>query len=130
MNSFKSKVLIVEDDTLQSLMLEKILIKLGFTICGKAEKGEQAIELAKINKPNLITMDIMLSDEIDGIQAAKQIQKDSDADLIYLSGNKDENILRRVSETNYLEFFCKPFNIKELENYFREYKALNAMRSV
>ena len=130
MTSYKLKVLIVEDDTLQSLMLEKMLKKLDFAICGKADKGQEAIELAKTNKPDLITMDIMLADDIDGIQAAKQIQKDSDADLIYLSGNKDENTLRRVSETRYKKFFCKPFNIKELEYYFREYKALNGMRLV
>ncbi len=114
-------VLIVEDDLLQSLLLQKLSLSLGYVVVGKAETGQEAIDLATNLKPDLIMMDIMLADDIDGIEAAIEIQKVIDVDLVYLSANKDKNILKRVSETNYREFFRKPFAIELLKDFLGQY---------
>lgn len=120
MDSEKLSVLIVEDDPIQSLLLERLFLSIGYTIAGKAESGQEAINKAIKLKPDLITMDIMLTDDIDGIEAAKEIQKEIDTDLVYLSGNRDESMLERASETDYKEFFSKPFNMKELRFFFEK----------
>lgn len=114
----KSSVLIVEDDPIQSLLLEKMFLSIGYTIAGKAESGQEAINKAIKLKPDLITMDIMLTDDIDGIEAAKEIQKEIDTDLVYISGNRDEDMLERASETDYKMFFRKPFNMIDLRLFF------------
>ena len=112
------RVLIVEDDPIQSLLLEKLFSSLDYKVIGKAESGRAAIDLAIKLKPDLITMDIMLTDEIDGIEAAKEIQKEIKTDLVFMSGNKDENLLKRASETDFKGFFRKPLDMRELKNFF------------
>lgn len=126
-NSSIFKVLIVEDDPIQSLLLDRLLTSLGYTIVGKAESGHEAINLANKLKPDLITMDIMLSGNIDGIEAAKVIQKERDVALVYLSGNKDKNIHSRASETSYMKFFRKPFDLRSLKNFFEELIAIETV---
>lgn len=118
MDSEKLSVLIVEDDPIHSLLLKKLFLSLGYTIAGKAESGQEAINKAIKLKPDLITMDIMLSDDVDGIEAAKEILKEIDTNLVYLSANRDKNILKRASETDYKKFFSKPLNMNELRNFF------------
>ena len=112
------QVLIVEDDPIQSLLLEKLFVSLDYKVAGKAESGRAAIDLAVKLKPDIITMDIMLTDDIDGIDAAKEIQKEIETDLVYISGNKDEDIIKRASETDFIAFFRKPFDMRELKNFF------------
>lgn len=114
------RVLIVEDDLIQTLLLEKFFQKIGYKIVGKADSGRDAIELATRLKPDLITMDIMLVDDIDGIMAAKEIQKTIKTNLVYISGNRDEDILKRASETDFIGFFQKPFNMRELESFLTD----------
>lgn len=110
-------ILIVEDDAIQSKLLELIITKFGHTVCGKASSGKDAIREALALKPNIIIMDIMLSDDIDGIQAASEIQKHVEAEIIYLSGNRDHETLTRASKTKYLAFLGKPYNISDLKKY-------------
>jgi 1,2-diacylglycerol 3-beta-glucosyltransferase len=118
MNKKQTRVLIVEDDLIQTLLLENVLYKIGCNIVGKAQSGSEAIEKALKLKPDVITMDIMLSDDVDGIQAATEIQKNLDVDLIYISGNKDHDTLERASKTKYIAFLRKPFNMQELKEIF------------
>jgi len=127
MASDKIEVLIVEDDPIQSLLLEKMFLSLGYKVLGKAVSGKLAIDLAKKFNPDLITMDIMLTDDIDGIEAAKVIQSHMKVDLVYLSGNKDADILNCASETDFERFFRKPYNFNELKNFFSEYRDSKSM---
>ncbi len=43
----KAKILIVEDEVLIASVLESRLKGMGYTICGKATRGEKALELVK-----------------------------------------------------------------------------------
>lgn len=120
MSKAQIKVLIVEDNFIQSFLLEKVYISLGFSIVGKVTTGAEAIELAQLHKPDIISMDIMLDDDIDGIEAAKEIQKFLKTKLIFISGNKDLYILNRASEIDYCWFFQKPVSFDELKKVLHE----------
>lgn len=120
MSKAQSKVLIVEDDLVQSFLLETVFSSLGFSIVGKVTTGAGAIELAQLHRPDIISMDIMLDDDIDGIDAAKEIQKFLKTKLIYVSGNKDQYTLKRASETDYCCFFQKPLLLDELKKVLNE----------
>ena len=117
------KVLVVEDDAVQSLLLDKILTSEGYNVIGIANSGKTAIEVANKYKPELITMDIMLSDDIDGIQAVVSIQKIYNPTILYLSGNKDSELVERANETNYYKYLRKPFDVIELRNIFKKLKS-------
>lgn len=70
------KVLIVEDDKVLSLLLTKMMEKMDMEVIATVTEGGEAIRLAKELTPDLILMDIMLEDDIDGIEAMITIQKE------------------------------------------------------
>lgn len=115
------KILIVEDDNLQQIMLERILNKMGHTVIGSSSKGSQAIESAlRIGAVDLILMDINLADDVDGIEAAKEISKHRDVKLIFITSSEDPNYLKRAGETDYVEYLMKPLSKNSLEKAFRK----------
>jgi len=66
------RILIVEDEAVTSVMLEKTLKELGYEVVGSAFDGEEAIALARDRQPDIILMDITLPD-MDGVQATQAI---------------------------------------------------------
>jgi two-component system, cell cycle response regulator DivK len=54
-----TKVLLVEDNRIQKLMNERILHKAGYTVVHAAD-GEEAVQLARENLPDIILLDMML----------------------------------------------------------------------
>lgn len=110
-----NKVLIVEDEMIIALMIEKMLERLGFTVVGKVTSGEEAIEFASSRKPDLILMDIRLQGEMDGIEAIRFIKEKVNTKVIYISGNTDNLYKKRVKKTDCLGFLTKPITITELK---------------
>ncbi len=83
------RILIVDDSSIMRKMISKTLKAGGHTIVGEAKNGNEAVELYKELKPDLVTMDITMR-EMDGFSAAKEIlQNDAEARIIFVS-NLDE----------------------------------------
>lgn len=109
------KVLIVEDDMIISMVLERMIGKLGHEVINKVITGEKAIQTALDLRPDLILMDIQLKDDIDGITAMEEIRKESDVHVIYITGNSDQYNLSRAKETNYVDYLVKPIQMSHLK---------------
>lgn len=118
----QKKVLIVEDDYLQSFFLKFLLENQNFRVVGVTDTGEEAIEIAEKFSPDLVLMDILLNGNMDGIEAAKRIQMKSDISLIYITGLSDSNYRIRAEQTNYIEYLIKPVSsdilLHTLSKYF------------
>jgi DNA-binding LytR/AlgR family response regulator len=113
--SDKTRILIVEDDMIIASNISLQLSKLGYEVTGIESRGEEAINHAKENRPDIILMDINLKGEIDGIETAIAIQKENDIPLIYLTANADEVSFQKAKETHPYAFISKPFNKINLE---------------
>jgi DNA-binding LytR/AlgR family response regulator len=111
----KIRILIVEDDMIIAANISLQLSKLGYEVTGIESRGEDAINHARENHPDIILMDVNLKGKIDGIETAKSIQKVLDIPLIYLTANADENSFQRAKETHPYAFISKPFNKLNLE---------------
>src|SRR5690349_3623047 len=70
-------ILLVEDEGLIAHDLEETLTRLGYHVSGIASEGIEAIAMARELHPQLVVMDVSLRGEIDGIDAACEIQKDT-----------------------------------------------------
>ena len=68
-----AKVLIAEDDLDIRLLLKQIATNKGFLVI-EADNGKEAVELASIEVPDLIVLDLSMP-LIDGISAAKEIRE-------------------------------------------------------
>ncbi len=110
----KGNVFIVEDDMLLSLVEERLLMKLGYNVIGKAVSGEDAVPKIKSAKPDAILMDISLSGEMDGIDTMTEIRNFSSVPVIYLSGNSDQLNLERAKKTQYVDYLVKPITEHDL----------------
>ncbi len=114
--------MIVEDDFIIRMFIEKVVKSLGAEIVAKASESSEAIGLCKQYLPDLILMDIGIRGKIDGIETTKQIKQECKTQVIYLTGNSDEKTLERAKETSPYGFIFKPIDevklVRELQNFF------------
>lgn len=115
------KILLVEDDGVQQVIMERFINKLGHTVLATVSEGISAVESAlKLKGVDLIIMDIKLGDEMDGIDAMKEIRKNSEVKVIYITGNSDESTKTRASETKHEAFLPKPITPENLKQAISE----------
>jgi two-component system chemotaxis response regulator CheY len=84
------RVLVVDDSGFMRKRVCEQLEAQGHSVVGEAKGGNEAVEMFKTLKPDLITMDITMRDK-DGITAAKEIMElDPQARILFLTILKDE----------------------------------------
>lgn len=110
----KKTILVVEDEVVIAMDLQATLIDLGHEVPEIITSGEVAIQKALELRPDLVLMDIHLSDTVDGITAAAAITEALDIPVIYLTAYADEDTLRRASLTTPFGYILKPFEAREL----------------
>lgn len=104
------KVLVVDDSKLIRSKLKHIISDAGFNIIGEAVDGVEAVAMAKIMKPTLITLDIEM-ENMDGITAIQPLlSADPGVMIVMISSlGADEKIIEAISE-GALDFISKPFD--------------------
>ena len=107
-------VLIVEDESVVALDLKLQLMKLGYSVLGIAGSGEQAIEIAARQPPDIILMDVRLQGALDGIQAAELIRRRHDVPIVFLTSHSDDETVGRAALTAPYGYLTKPYQIREL----------------
>jgi diguanylate cyclase (GGDEF)-like protein/PAS domain S-box-containing protein len=108
------KILIVEDEALIALSIERLLLGLGHDVCGVAASGEEALIQAEAMKPDLVLMDIHLAGVLDGIQTAALLRERLGIPVVYLTAHADEATLERAKQTEPYGFLLKPFQKNDL----------------
>ena len=109
-----AQIMVVEDDRIVAESIRRSLQKLGYTVPAIVDNGKEAIKKAEEYKPDLVLMDIVLFGEMDGIEAAMQIQSRFNIPAIYLSAYSDEKKLDRAKITEPFGYIIKPFDDREL----------------
>ncbi|MDD1718429.1 MAG: response regulator [Methanoregulaceae archaeon] len=109
-----AKILVVEDDPIIASLIANRLSKLGYTLCGAVSSAHDAMAAISTLPPDLILMDISLGDEIDGVQLAEMIRKDSDVPIVFLSSSTDDTTVERVKATRPDGYIVKPFDDRTL----------------
>jgi len=107
-------VLIVDDERIVSMALERALRQMRYSVSGIADTGEDAIRIAQERQPQLVLMDIKLKGDMDGIEAAAEIQKRFDVPVVYLTAYADEQTLQRAVHTSAYGYVLKPFDERAL----------------
>ena len=109
-------ILVVEDDPNVCIVLTARLESLGYHICGTAETGLEAISGVYRHHPDIVTMDILLKGEMNGIEAAAKIAEGSDVPIIYMTCLSDQKVFDRAIKTNPYSYITKPYDINELRS--------------
>lgn len=102
------KIMLVDDEAIITTSMEDALVSFGYNIVGVASSGQESIGMAKRLKPDLILMDIVMPGKIDGIDASKEILKEIDVPVIFLTAHSDETFIKRVKDTSPYGYILKP----------------------
>ena len=102
-------ILICDDAAFMRMMIKDILTKNGYNVVGEAENGLKAVEKYSETKPDLVLMDITMT-EMDGIQALKKIKElDSGATVIMCSAMGQQAMVIESIQAGAKDFIVKPF---------------------
>jgi CheY-like chemotaxis protein len=121
-NDFMPKILVVENDEDNRLMLKILLETWNYRVL-EAENGIEAVKIAREECPDLIVMDVKMP-YLDGFDAARQIRqsaKISGVPIVFLSGCAESSYRSAASVAGGNEYLVKPFNFDELENTLGKY---------
>jgi two-component system, response regulator PdtaR len=104
------KLLIVEDDYLVALEVERIVRKAGYAVVGIVATADEALRQAELYLPDLVLMDIRLATARDGIEAAIELRQKLNIDSLIVSSHIDQETLQRAAAASPSGFVSKPFS--------------------
>jgi pilus assembly protein CpaE len=109
------RILIVDDVAESRDNVEKLLrFEPDVEVVGKAERGQEGIDLAVRLTPDVVLMDINMPD-MDGIEATMEITtRVPSTAVIMMSVQNEPDVLRRSMLAGAREFLSKPFSLDEL----------------
>ena len=105
---FSASILIVDDHAAVRTGLRNLVsTRKGWTICGEAANGEQAVSLALALKPSLIVMDISMPD-MDGLEATRRIrEKLPSAEIVIVSQHDSDHVVSEAQKAGARGFVVK-----------------------
>ena len=107
------RILVAEDETIIRLDLRDLLERAGFEVCAEARDGEEAIELARSEQPDLAIMDVKMP-RVDGIEAARRILDERPIPIVMLTAYGQEELVSRAVEAGVFGYLVKPFREQDL----------------
>ena len=104
------RVMIVDDAAFMRMKLKDILEKNGYEVVAEAQNGVEAIEKYKVEKPDLVTMDITMP-EMDGVEALKAIKAFDPASRgVMCSAMGQQGMVMDAIRSGAVDFIVKPFD--------------------
>ena len=108
------RIVIADDEADLRDYLQETLSVLGHEVVGIAATGRELVEQARTTQPDLVITDIKMP-EIDGIDAAIEICRDSPIPIILVSAYHDRELVSRAGESHVLAYLVKPIGQQDLE---------------
>jgi AmiR/NasT family two-component response regulator len=108
-----ARVLIAEDETIIRLDLRELLERSGFEVCAEARDGEEAVELARSEQPDVAIMDVKMP-KLDGIEAARRILDERPIPIVMLTAYGQQELVSRAVDAGVFGYLVKPFREQDL----------------
>ena len=106
-------VVIAEDEAIVRLDLREILEEQGFDVVGETGRGDEAVELARQHRPDLVILDIKMPG-LDGLSAASEINAERASAVLILTAFSQRNLIEQARDAGALAYLVKPFQQDEL----------------
>jgi response regulator NasT len=107
------RILIAEDDPLVAVTLSDQLAELGHDVIAVASDGEEAVTMARQDRPDIAILDIKMPNR-DGISAAEEISREFDLPILMLTAYSERPLVMRAAEAGALAYLLKPVAAEEL----------------
>jgi len=123
MNTIKDTILVVDDSSVNNLLLQDILSAQGYNVI-LASDGPSAIEMAKRNSPKLIFLDIMMPG-MNGFEVYELLKEEADGEeepvVIMLTARNEQQDKIQAEKLGAVEYMVKPIKIQEIINVVEKY---------
>lgn len=106
------KILVVDDDRKTVNLIKLYLEKDGYRVLA-AHDGQQALELARQRRPDLIVLDLMLP-QVDGLDVCRILRAESKVPIIMLTARTTEEDKLLGLDLGADDYVSKPFSPREL----------------
>jgi two-component system, response regulator PdtaR len=107
------RVVIAEDEALIRMDLAEMLVDEGYDVVGQAADGQQAVELAERERPDLVILDVKMP-VLDGIAAAERIAAQRIAPVVMLTAFSQRDLVERARDAGAMAYLVKPFSQSDL----------------
>ena len=108
------RVLVVEDEAIPARAAAVMLGHIGCDVAAIVDTGEEAVEAACRERPDLVLMDIRLKGAMDGIEAAGLIRKRLGIPIVFVTAYLTEELDERREAIDESEFLSKPIDEQAL----------------
>jgi diguanylate cyclase (GGDEF)-like protein len=108
-------ILAVDDNSINRVLLEKVLVKAGYQVKILAD-SEDFLEVTETIIPDLMLLDLMMP-KIDGLELCRLIKLNPDYDeipIIFLTANDDKQNVIKAFKLGAVDYVTKPFHSEEL----------------
>jgi PAS domain S-box-containing protein len=124
-SEFQKNILVVEDEGLIAADLVRRIERLGYPAPSVAHSGEEALQLARSARFDLVLMDIRLKGAMDGIATAAELRGKLRTPVVYVTAHADQETVERAKFTEPLGYLLKPISDGDLRSVIQTaiYKA-------
>ena len=120
--SQRIRVMVVDDDPIVTELVRSQLGRLGYTVAGAAFTAEDAVNMALTEQPDVVLMDLRISDPETGhearqagLEAAKKIYAERPMPIILLTAYESPKLVRQASDAGVVGYLVKPVRATELD---------------
>lgn len=103
------KIVIVENEPLVAMDLQRILEKHSHQVVGVFHKGQETLDFLSNTSPDFIILDIHLDGHLDGIEVAQFIKEKYQLPFAFLTSFSDQLTLNKAKLTLPVGYIVKPF---------------------
>ena len=108
------RIAIADDERDMREYLQETLTELGHQVVIVAETGSELVAQCRAKRPDLVITDIKMPD-LDGIDAARQIYRETPVPVILVSAFHDQELIDRAEADHVLAYLVKPIKDADLE---------------
>jgi AmiR/NasT family two-component response regulator len=109
----RTRVVIAEDEAIIRLDLKELLQEEGYDVVGETGRGDEAIELVRDLRPDLVILDIKMPG-LDGLSAARHVASERLAAVLMITAFSQRELVEQARDAGALAYLVKPFQKSDL----------------
>ena len=107
------RVVLAEDEAIIRLDLRELLQEEGYQVVGETGRGDEALELVRRLRPDLVVLDIKMPG-LDGITVAREIAGERLAAVLMVTAFSQRELVEQARDAGALAYLVKPFQKADL----------------